>query len=195
MKKKNLIKEIMDLQEDIGCLYTRSNEAQQEIRRAHDRHTHHVSDHRANDLLPQFTELCKKVESLEGKLNFKLNDGPIMNHSKRIADLEETAEALSETVDQSTLSSKMFLERVVEIEILKTQVSGLENRLSRAQDMIAEMHKDGFIPVETSKRKTCKNCKYGDGAYCNHDTPSHCSHYELWEQKEKKPAGRPKKGV
>jgi len=67
----------------------------------------------------------KRVEKLEGVLNFKLNDGPIANHSKRIADLEETAEALSETVDQSTLSAKMFLERVTDIEILKTQMIGM----------------------------------------------------------------------
>ena len=86
----------------------------------------HGEAHMAQDLLPQFTELVKKVEKLEGQLNFKLNDGPIANHSKRIADLEETAESLSETVDQSTLSAKMFLERVTDIEILKTQMAGVE---------------------------------------------------------------------
>ena len=48
----------------------------------------HGEAHLAQDLLPQFTDLVKNVEKLEGQLNFKLNDGPIHNHSVRIEKLE-----------------------------------------------------------------------------------------------------------
>ena len=146
--------------------YVKINDAKQEIINIQRTLKLHGEAHMAQDLLPQFTELVKKVEKLEGVLNFKLNDGPIMNHSKRIADLEETAEALSETVDQLSTckcqageqmlkrisnletrmdavtkgdlvifaehidnlneSNRVFLKTIPEVEILKTQVAGLE---------------------------------------------------------------------
>jgi hypothetical protein len=85
----------------------------------------HGEAHLAHDLLPQFTELVKKVEKLEGQLNFKLNDCPIMNHSKRIADLEETAEALSETVDQlSTCKCEAGNQMLKRIDTLELQTNG-----------------------------------------------------------------------
>jgi hypothetical protein len=65
MKKKSLLKEIINDREDICLLYSWGNEAKKEIQRAHDRHTHHINDHRANDLLPQFTALCKEVETVQ----------------------------------------------------------------------------------------------------------------------------------
>jgi hypothetical protein len=101
----------------------------------------HGEAHLAHDLLPQFTELVKKVEKIEGSLNYKLNDGPIHNHSIRIAKLEEllkfegraqqdqnrrltdhdeSIEALSETVDQlSTCKCEAgagMLKRIAELE-------------------------------------------------------------------------------
>ena len=103
----------------------------------------HGQAHMAQDLLPQFTDMCKKVEKLEGQLNFKLNDGPIFNHGKRIADLEkqqaqvnasenierickrlndhdESIEALSETADQlSTCKCEAgagMLKRIADLE-------------------------------------------------------------------------------
>lgn len=145
----------------------------------------HGEAHMAQDLVPQFRELVKKVEKIEGVLNFKLNDGPIANHSKRIADLEETAEALSETVDQlssvgphtchNIAALKDDRKRIMELEEIVEQLQisrsaemlyhndmikrmdGLDNRLSRAQDMIAEMHKEGFIPVKQPQRKPMRS--------------------------------------
>ena len=58
----------------------------------------HGRAHLEHDILPQFTELCKKVDKLEGVMNFKLNDGPIANHSKRIKDLEEINAQLWENI-------------------------------------------------------------------------------------------------
>ena len=85
----------------------------------------HGQAHMAQDLLPQFRELCKEVEILKGQLNFKLNDGPIANHSRRIANLEETAESLSETVDQLStcqIYSEQIKTLVREVETLKIQM-------------------------------------------------------------------------
>jgi archaellum component FlaC len=45
-------------------------------------------------------ELHKRMDKLEGTLNFKLNDGPIANHSKRIKELEETVELLSKRLNE-----------------------------------------------------------------------------------------------
>jgi chromosome segregation ATPase len=204
MKKKNLLKEIIDDREDICCLYARVNEAQQEIRRAHDRQTHHVKDHRTNDILPQlqFNGLCNRVEALE-KYQTQLNASDnIARICKRLNELEEDRKALfphahTPTYDKITAlcdkvqgidgrlvfqsqmqashngsiqeliadNLKLWGEignftkvndvariasnrQAAEILHMKEQIKGLENRLSRAQDMIAEMHKDGFIQVK-----------------------------------------------
>ena len=104
----------------------------------------HGEAHLAQDLLPQFTELVKKVEKLEGVLNFKLNDGPIHNHSVRIAELEKlvalVAHHTNKISDVEECNSahyerlcdieefdKTVLKSIPDIEILKTQVAGLEN--------------------------------------------------------------------
>jgi len=141
----------------------------------------HGDAHMAQDILPQFTELVKKVEKLEGDLMPGVISGKTSLWSRvvtlernkadastlsgvegdkirqRLADHDESIEALSETVDQSTLSAKMFLERVADIEILKTQMAGLETRLSRAQDTLAEMQTDtmkhGVSPAKKPKRR------------------------------------------
>lgn len=138
-----------------------------------------VPDQRFIVVEEQNRKLNEKVEKLEGVLNFKLN------HSKRIADLEETAEALSETVDQlssvgphtchNIAALKDDRKRIMELEEIVEQLQisrsaemlyhndmikrmdGLDNRLSRAQDMIAEMHKEGFIPVKQPQRKPMRS--------------------------------------
>ena len=70
----------------------------------------HGEAHMADDLLPQFTELVKKGEKLEGQLNFKLNDGPIHNHSVRIAELEKKL-VMAETFQNNHIMRIVQLEK------------------------------------------------------------------------------------
>ena len=122
----------------------------------------HGEAHMAQDLLPQFRGLVTKVEKLEGQLNFKLNDGPIHNHTVRItklearsADHDESIEALSETVDQSTLSAKMFLDRVADIEILKVQLQGAIRDVETLQLRFdnLNLHQNGLIEEVLNQAK------------------------------------------
>jgi chromosome segregation ATPase len=203
----------------------------------------HGEAHMAQDILPQFTLLVKTVEHHTNKIS----DVEECNaeHYKRLADHDESIEALSETVDQlSTCKCEAgagMLKRIAELERQNTnalkahrirglqmaiiikrleereeiveqlqisrsaemlyeneankrleglrdriivlehqdspsndnvaalekrlnsqseinhelafQIAGIETRLSRAQDMIAEMHKEGFIQVKQPQRK------------------------------------------
>jgi len=78
---------------------------------------------------------------------------------------------------------------------MQEQIKGLENRLSRAQDMIAECHPSGCIKISKESKKaikTCANCKNA----LEHGLPctlfnTRCLQHRLWC--ERKPAGRPKK--
>jgi hypothetical protein len=119
----------------------------------------HGQAHMAQDITPQFRDLCKKVTSsqseikdthalcseyfdrvrkLEGQLNFKLNDGPIFNHGiriaalekmpalvddhiKRLADHDESIQAITETVDQLSAckcqAGEQMLKRIEKLEL------------------------------------------------------------------------------
>jgi hypothetical protein len=57
---------------------------------------------------------------------------------------------LEEIVEQLQISRSA--EMLYHNDMIK-RMDGLDNRLSRAQDMIAEMHKEGFIPVKQPQRK------------------------------------------
>ena len=113
------------------------------------------------------SELRKRVEDLEKRmvqidiLRDRLND-----HDESIESLTETVDQLStckcqageqmlKRITELEESNATFLKSIPDIEILKTRVIGLvrdvdalQIRLSRAQDMIAEMHKDGFIEIK-----------------------------------------------
>lgn len=113
-------------------------------------------------------EKCEELLKLEGRAQ--------QDQNRRLTDHDESIEALSETVDQlSTCKCEAgagMLKRIAELEEIVEQLQisrsaemlyeneankrleGLENRLSRAQDMIAEMHKEGFIPVKQPQRKS-----------------------------------------
>ena len=90
----------------------------------------HGEAHLVQDLLPQFTQLVKKVESLEGKLNFKLNDGPIFNHGKRIATLEKQVNDTLDIIPQLNNRIQKLEDTVnsegVRIEILEEKVVKLD---------------------------------------------------------------------
>jgi len=131
----------------------------------------HGEAHLAQDLLPQFTELVKKVEKLEGVLNFKLNDGPIHNHSVRIAELEKlvalVAHHTNKISDVEECNSahyerlcdieefdKTVLKSIPDIEILKTQVQGLVRDVDalKIQFHNTNIHYNGLI-TEVLKQK------------------------------------------
>ena len=154
----------------------------------------HILDHKANSREIEIWTLKyhKRVEELEKRMV------QIDIHRDRLADHDESIEALSETVDQLSSckschnfaaleedrrrivelektvynspfskivmedyaarignleeSADAFLKSIPDIEILKTQMIGLvrnvdalQIRLSRAQDMIAEMQRDSRI--------------------------------------------------
>ena len=145
----------------------------------------HGQAHMAQDLLPQFTNLCKRVEEIEKRMV------QIDIHRDRLANHDESIEALSETVDQlSSCKSCHNLaaleedrKRIIELEKdvkdqredyhthfrglrgdeIKTlfenihklvrDVDALQIRLSRAQDMIAEMQRDSRIMKSPGYKK------------------------------------------
>ena len=74
--------------------------------------------HMAQDLLPQFTELCKKVD-----LNYEVTlaaQGVSNEAMRRVVTIEESIEALSETVDQLSTckceAGNQMLKRISELE-------------------------------------------------------------------------------
>ena len=106
----------------------------------------HGQAHMAQDLLPQFTNLCKRVEEIEKRMV------QIDIHRDRLADHDECIEALWEKGTENDSGMLSMLKVIPDIEILKTQMIGLvrdvdalQIRLSRAQDMIAEMQRDSRI--------------------------------------------------
>ena len=132
----------------------------------------HGEAHMAQDLLPQFTELVKKVEKLEGVLNFKLNDGPIHNHSVRIAELEKlvalVAHHTNKISDVEECNSahyerlcdieefdKTVLKSIPDIEILKTQVQGLVRDVDalKIQFHNTNLHYNGLITEVLEQKK------------------------------------------
>ena len=129
----------------------------------------HILDHKENKRVIEawMSECQKRVEELEKRmvqidiLRDRLND-----HDESIESLTETVDQLStckcqageqmlKRITELEESNATFLKSIPDIEILKTRVIGLvrdvdalQIRLSRAQDMIAEMHKDGFIEIK-----------------------------------------------
>jgi len=105
----------------------------------------HGEAHMAQDLSPQFTELVKKVEKLEGQLNFKLNDGPIHNHTVRISKMELRLAELEE-------SNAVFLKSIPDIEILKTQMIGLESDNAKLWAAVGtlEIQMQNLLPVHNN---------------------------------------------
>jgi uncharacterized coiled-coil DUF342 family protein len=127
MKKKSLLKEIINDREDICLLYSWGNEAKKEIQRAHDRHTHHINDHRANDLLPQFTALCKEVETLKKQGPHTCHNHPaLIEDRRRIIELEDSMAGLWEKGTDQDGNILAMLKSIPDIEILKVQVKELE---------------------------------------------------------------------
>ena len=115
-----------------------------------DMHLHRLADHDES-----IEALCETVDQLS---TCKCQAGEQM--LKRIAALETRMDVvtkgdltlIAEHVDNLEESNRVFLKSIPEIEILKTRVIGLvrdvdalQIRLSRAQDMIAEMQRDSRI--------------------------------------------------
>jgi hypothetical protein len=163
MKKKNLLKEIIDDREDICCLYARVNEAQQEAQRAHDRHTHHILDHRANDILPEMSRLEKsireqeesnaglwdKLQGIDGRLVF---EGRARQHNLGL--LTE----LNASVEDLKAAVNIHLKSVTDVEILKTQVKGLDDLMNRSpfNNLVVKTQTEKIIALEKSYADTIR---------------------------------------
>jgi hypothetical protein len=145
-----------------------------------------------------FKSLFPRVERLE-KMHAMIND-----HNKRLADHDESIEALSETVDQLSTCNNChnfaaliedrrrieelekelknqrahIIERAEENKAahiqqsdtfmkMQKQIGGLENRLSRSQDMIAECHPSGCITVHTEANRIRNKSRLKTDTSCN----------------------------
>lgn len=124
--------------------HVKINDAKQEIANILRTLKLHGEAHMAQDLLPQFTELAKKVEKLEGDIMPGVISGKTSLWSRvsdiernkadaislsgqageqirtRLADHDESIEALSETVDQLSTckceAGNQMLKRIAELE-------------------------------------------------------------------------------
>ena len=99
----------------------------------------HGEAHMAQDLLPQFTELVKKVEKLEGQLNFKLNDGPIHNHSVRIVSLEEWKKSLAPRLEYGANAFKSIAAQHERINRHDTRLSDLEETAEALSETVDQL--------------------------------------------------------
>jgi len=92
----------------------------------------HGEAHRAIGVLPQFTNLFKRVEEIEKRMV------QIDIHRDRLADHDECIEALWEKGTENDSGMLSMLKVIPDIEILKTQVAGLEEKPSSKRLMDIE---------------------------------------------------------
>jgi uncharacterized coiled-coil DUF342 family protein len=175
IRKKDLHFTIMRLRERVNHSCIGVNDNAQEIKNILRTLRLHGEGHMTNDLTPQFREMCKRVEAVRDRMDVLESQGTHTCHNlaalkedqKRIIAIElkmkeqrsDYHDHIRQLVEENNAAHEMIRKnsnvarecsnaQATEILKMKEQIKGLENRLSRAQDTIAEMHKDGFIPVK-----------------------------------------------
>lgn len=137
IRKKDLHFILMRLRDRMNHWGVATNDNAQEIKNILRTLKNHGESHQAQDILPQFTALCKKVESVRDRMDVIESQGPHTCHNhaalgedrKRIIELEESTAGLWEKGTEQDAGILSMLKSIPEIEILKTQVNGLEKEM------------------------------------------------------------------
>jgi len=128
MKKKLLIRAVYALKDKSDRQYEHIRNNAQGIAEINHTLKLHGEGHMANDLTPQFRELCKKVEALTG------DDQPsqqhIIDHRENSRKIEAWMVDWMRRVEKLEESNAVFLKSIPDIEILKVQVAGLEDKMA-----------------------------------------------------------------
>jgi hypothetical protein len=150
----------------------------------------HGEAHMAQDILPQFTKLCEKVESVRDRMDVIESQGPHTCHNhaalgedrKRIIDLESRMncgnhpdiitrirdlerakeddvfpargrlQLVAEKIDDIEAAVNTHLKSVADVEILKTQMAGLESDNAKLWAAVGtlEIQMQNLLPVHNN---------------------------------------------